>query len=132
MNLLERDEALAALAEAHASAGRGGGRVVVVSGEAGIGKSALVDAFRAALPVETRVLLGTCDDLAIPRPLAPFSDLIGHVSAALEDAVLAGAPPQRLHPPLIAELDHRSHPTGLVVKDVHWADDAPLDAVRFL
>ncbi|MFL5926118.1 MAG: ATP-binding protein [Gaiellaceae bacterium] len=132
MNLLERDDALAALAEAHASAARGEGRVVVVSGEPGIGKSALVDAFRATLPLETQVLLGTCDDLTIPRPLGPFSDLIGHVSAALEDAVVAGAPPERFHPLLIAELDHRSHATVLVVEDVHWADDATLDAVRFL
>jgi DNA-binding CsgD family transcriptional regulator/tetratricopeptide (TPR) repeat protein len=132
MNLLERDEALSALLDAHASATRGAGRVVVVTGEPGIGKTALVEAFLERLPVETAVLLGTCDDLSIARPLAPFSDLIGSVSAPLEEAIVRGAPPQVLHPLLIAELEPRSRTTVLVVEDVHWADSATLDALTFL
>ena len=68
MDLLERDEALAALAEALDAAGRGEGRAVLVTGEAGIGKTALVTRFVRGLSPGTRVLAGTCDDLAIPRP----------------------------------------------------------------
>lgn len=132
MDLLEREDALAALAEAHASAAGGVGRVVVVGGEHGIGKSALVTAFRAQLGTDTKVLLGTCDDLSIARPLGPFSDLLGCVSASLDDAIVRGAPPQELHPLLIAELDTRARTTVLVLEDVHWADDATLDAVTFL
>jgi DNA-binding CsgD family transcriptional regulator/tetratricopeptide (TPR) repeat protein len=132
MNLLERDEALNALAAAHASATRGAGRVVVVTGEPGIGKTALVEAFLERLPVETAILLGTCDDLSIARPLAPFSDLLGSVSAPLEEAIVRGASPQVLHPLLIGELEPRSRTTVLVVEDVHWADGATLDALTFL
>ena len=132
MELLERDEALATLVEAHVSAGRGDGRVVVVSGEPGIGKTALVGAFLQTLGVETTVLQGTCDNLSIPRPLGPFSDFVGYVSAPLEAAITSGAPPQQLHPLLYAELDVRSRTTVVVVEDAHWADDATLDALRFL
>lgn len=132
MQLLERESALGALADAYAAAARGDGSVAVVSGEPGIGKTALVTSFLAQLPGEPNVLLGTCDDLSIARPLGPFSDLVGSVSAALEEAILGGAPPQELHPLLIAELSTRSQPTVLVLEDLHWADEATLDAVTFL
>ena len=132
MQLLERESGLSALADAYASAERGDGAVAVVSGEPGIGKTALVASFIATLPAETNVLLGTCDDLTIARPLGPFSDLVGSVSAPLEEAILGGAPPQELHPLLIAELAPRSRPTVLVIEDLHWADEATLDAVTFL
>ena len=132
MQLLEREGALTALAGAYAAAERGDGAVVVVSGEPGIGKTALVTSFVASLPGEAKVLLGTSDDLSIARPLGPFSDLVGSVSAALEEAILGGAPPQELHPLLIAELAPRSRTTVLVLEDLHWADEATLDAVTFL
>jgi DNA-binding CsgD family transcriptional regulator len=132
MGLLERDDALAALTEAHADAARGEGRVILVTGEPGIGKTALVETVLASLPGETRALVGRCDDLTVARPLSPFADLLGSVPAALEEAILDGAPPQRLHPLLLAEVDLQSRPTVLVVEDVHWADDATLDALTFL
>ena len=37
-----------------------------------------------------RVLLGTCDDLSIPRPLGPIRDLVGSVSPPLEEALAGG------------------------------------------
>jgi DNA-binding CsgD family transcriptional regulator/tetratricopeptide (TPR) repeat protein len=132
MRLLEREDALAALARAHADAAAGEGRVVLVAGEPGIGKTTLVSSFVAGLDAGTKVLVGTCDDLSIARPLGPFSDLAGSVSGALEAAILGGAPPQALHPLLIAELDMSSRPTVLVLEDVHWADGATLDAITFL
>ena len=71
VELLERDLALATLANALASATRGEGRVVLVTGEPGIGKTWLVRQFLEDLNDSTRVLFGTCDDLSIPRPLDP-------------------------------------------------------------
>src|SRR4051794_11535118 len=68
VELLERDEELAVLAEARNAAAAGRGRVVIVSGEPGIGKSALVERFVADLGRGARVLAGACDDLSIPRP----------------------------------------------------------------
>src|SRR3954453_17234151 len=102
MELLERDEALAALAEAREAAARGVGRAVLVRGEPGIGKTALVTRFLEDLGTGARVLLGTCDDLSIPRPLGPFRDLAGGVSAALEDALSRGAAPHDIQALLVA------------------------------
>jgi DNA-binding CsgD family transcriptional regulator/tetratricopeptide (TPR) repeat protein len=129
MELLERDGALAALAKAHAAAAIGDGLVVFVTGEPGIGKTALVNRFVADLGDDARVLLGTCDDLSIPRPLGPFRDLVGNVSPALEEALAAGAAPHDIQALLIKELDLPPRPTVLVVEDVHWADDATFDTL---
>lgn len=132
MELLERDSALAALAEAREAAARGAGRVVFVTGEPGIGKTSLVTQFVRDLDAEARVLFGTCDDLSIPRPLGPIRDLVGTVSEPLEHALSAGAPAHDVQGLLIAELERPPHPTTLVVEDVHWADDATLDSITVL
>ena len=73
--LLERGSALAALAGLLEDvSATGHGRLVLVRGEAGVGKTALVRRFPAdAEPV--RVLRGTCDPLYTPRPLGPFLDI---------------------------------------------------------
>ena len=104
MELLEREGALAALAEAREAAARGDGRVVVVVGEPGIGKTALVTRFLADLGDDARVLVGTCDDLSIPRPLGAIHDLAGTLSPALEEALAAGASPHEIHRLLLDEL----------------------------
>jgi DNA-binding CsgD family transcriptional regulator/tetratricopeptide (TPR) repeat protein len=132
MELLERDAALAALAEAYDEAVRGTGRVVYVTGEPGIGKTSLVTRFVQDLTGGTRVLFGTCDDLSIPRPLGPIRDLAGSVSAGLEGALSSGAAPHEVQTLLVAELELPPQPTVLVLEDVHWADDATLDAITVL
>lgn len=120
------------LAAAHDDAARGDGRVVVVTGEAGIGKTSLVTRFLGDLGPDGRILVGTCDDLSIPRPLGPLHDLAGAVSAPLEEALADGAPPYEVHRLLVAELRLPPQPTVLVLEDVHWADEATLDVVTVL
>ncbi len=132
MDLLERDDALAALADAREAAARGDGRVVFVSGEPGIGKTSLVARFVDGLEPGARVLLGTCDDLSIPRPLGPIRDLAGSVSAPLDDALSRGAAVHEIQGLLVAELEQRPTPTVLVLEDVHWADEATLDSIIVL
>ncbi len=132
MELLERDAALATLAEARDAAARGEGRVVCVSGEPGIGKTSLVRAFLDNLDGESRILIGSCDDLSIPRPLGPFRDLAGSVSAGLQDALEAGTAAHDIQALLVAELERPPKPTVIVLEDVHWADDATLDSITLL
>ena len=105
VELLERDGALAALAEAREAAARGDGRVVFLTGEPGIGKTSLVTRFVRDLEAAARVLFGTCDDLSIPRPLGPIRDLVGTVSDPLEKALSAGAAAHEIQSLLIAELE---------------------------
>ena len=72
--LLERGGQLAVLEEALAYVGRGGrGTVVVVSGEAGVGKTALLRSFCDGVARPQAVLWGTCDPLFTPRPLGRCS-----------------------------------------------------------
>jgi predicted ATPase/DNA-binding CsgD family transcriptional regulator len=129
VELLEREEALATLAGAREAAARGEGRVVLVTGEPGIGKTSLVSRFAREAAGEGRVLLGACDDLSIPRPLGALRDLAGSVSAELEAALAGGAAPPDVHALLLAELERPPRPTVLVLEDVHWADDATCDAI---
>ena len=130
--ILERDAELSALAHAAREAADGHGSVVLVMGEAGIGKSSLVEALRSHLPAEGRMLVGYCDDLATPRTLGPFRDLVGSVGTELSRAVTDGSERDRVLTALRTELTWPDHPTVLVIEDVHWADDATLDALRYL
>lgn len=132
VELLERESALASLASARDSAARGQGRVVMVTGEPGIGKTWLVNQFLRDLDAESRVLVGTCDDLSIPRPLGPIRDLVGSVSGALAHALAAGAASPDVQTLLIEELELPPSPTVLVLEDVHWADDATFDSITVL
>ena len=130
--MLERDEELATVARAAHAAVRGAGSVVLVHGEAGIGKSSLVDAVRGLLPAEGRMLVGRCDDLGTPRVLGPLRDLVGTVGGELAAALGSGTDRDRIFAALRSELDWTGHPTVLVVEDVHWADEATLDVLRYL
>lgn len=130
-DLVERDAPLAALEAAYEAATAGSGQVVLVSGEPGIGKTALVARFASGLP-EGHVLWGACDDLLTPKPLGPFHDIAGHVSAPLISMLTNGAAPHEIHNLLIEELNRSPGPTVLVIEDAHWADDATLDAVTFI
>src|SRR5690242_21142807 len=130
--ILERDAELSVLTGAVREAVDRHGSVVLVMGEAGIGKSSLVEALRSHLPAEGRMLIGYCDDLATPRTLGPFRDLVGSVGTELSRAVTDGSERDRVLTALRTELTWPDHPTVLVIEDAHCADDATLDALRYL
>ncbi|MGH3484409.1 MAG: ATP-binding protein [Nocardioidaceae bacterium] len=130
--VLEREREVSVLAAAARDAAGGAGSVVLVYGEAGIGKSTLVTAVWPGLPAEGRMLVGHCDDLSTPRTLGPFRDLVGSVGPRLSAVLPRDAAHDAVLTELRAELDRGGRPTVLVVEDVHWADDATLDALRFL
>jgi len=129
IRLLERDEALDTLREAYAAARSGAGRLVLVAGEAGIGKTAVVRAF-CAETVDARVLWGACDALFTPRPLGPFLDLATEANGELGAAVSEGGGPYEVVAALVAAATEE--PTVVVLEDLHWADEATLDALRVL
>jgi DNA-binding CsgD family transcriptional regulator/tetratricopeptide (TPR) repeat protein len=120
--LLERDREREAL-EAAIAESRVAGRVVVVSGEAGIGKTALVSSLAEA----HRVLWGACDPLITPRPMGPLRDVARQAGGPLAEAVDGSREDL-----LSAVLDELRAPAALVVEDLHWADDATLDFIALL
>jgi hypothetical protein len=128
--LLERDQELATLLDAASVAAKGTGSVILLHGEAGIGKTSRVSAIRSQLPDGTRMLVGACDALSTPRTLGPFRDLTAAVGPRLAQALQAGER-DLVMDALLDELQ-RPPPSTLVVEDVHWADEATVDTLRFL
>jgi DNA-binding CsgD family transcriptional regulator len=130
-DLFERADQLAWLEERLAGVradGRGG--LVLVGGEAGVGKSSLLRAF-ATRRHDARVLCGACDPLNTPRPLGPFVDVAEALGGDLGATVAGGAGTGPLVSALLRELDGPP-PAVLVLEDLHWADEATLDALRVL
>jgi ATP/maltotriose-dependent transcriptional regulator MalT len=129
--LLERSGTLGALGEALAAvAASGPGQIVLVAGEAGIGKTALLRRFCSDVDGSARVLWASCDPLFTPRPLGPVLDLAGVVGGELAARAANGARPWEVAAALLREL--AAGPSVLVLEDVHWADEATLDVIRLV
>ncbi|WP_162452941.1 AAA family ATPase [Phytoactinopolyspora mesophila] len=128
MELVERDAPLAELKAAARDARAGRGRLVLITGEAGAGKTALVRQFTSEAATRSKILWGMCDELVTPRPLGPFRDMAGQLGVDLAGDAGAAAALDALG----VELDAGLYPTVVVVEDAHWADEATLDGIRFL
>jgi DNA-binding CsgD family transcriptional regulator/tetratricopeptide (TPR) repeat protein len=129
--LLERGDELAALSgELRAVVSSREGRLVLLAGEAGIGKTALVRAFCDRLE-GVRVLWGACDALLTPRPLGPLVDVAEQTGGELAVALEHGAGAGELVVALARGL-RRGAPSVVVVEDLHWADEATLDVLRLV
>ena len=130
--LLERSESLALLEQMFAAVRAGSqGRMVLLGGEAGVGKTALLRSFCAAQPRPVRVLWGSCEPLGTPRPLGPMLDVAEQAGAELARLLAGPARPHEVAGGLLRELSGEV-PTVLVLEDVHWADDATLDVMTLL
>lgn len=112
-----------------AAAGDGG--IAVLSGEAGIGKSAVVRAFTESVGSRA-VVHGACDDLTTPSPLAPLVEIARQcdrrVVEGLRDAESGAHAAQQL----LVALERLPPPLIVVLEDLHWVDDATLDVLTLL
>lgn len=126
--LLERDGELATLS-AHLDAVRKDrcGRLVLLGGEAGVGKTSLLRRFCGEHSPSTRVLWGACDALFTPRPLGPMLDIAVLTGGELERLVEV-AKPHQVAAAFLQELT-TGEPAIVVLEDLHWADEATLDVV---
>ena len=131
MELLERTSFLRTLAEYAGEAGQGDGRLVLVSGESGIGKTALVETFQHRVK-GARWLWGACDGLLTPRPLGPLFDIGAQVGGELGGLCRGGAQRDQLFAAFLAEIGSPGTLTVAVIEDVHWADEATIDLLSFL
>jgi DNA-binding CsgD family transcriptional regulator/tetratricopeptide (TPR) repeat protein len=146
------------LSELHAALA-GGSRLVLVAGDAGIGKTRFVtEGLR-----DTRSVWGACLPLAEKLPFLPVTEALDALSRIDDGALLAGAlaaipayakaeavrllpqlqPPddapragqrERMFSGVTELLAAAARPGGLavVIEDVHWADGATLDFLTFL
>src|SRR5262245_17490696 len=129
MQLLERDGQLATLDAALAQVrGSGRGQLVLLAGEAGAGKSAVVRAFGERQRSVT-AYTGACEALFTPRPLGPLLDIAADVGGELAELTERGASASEV----LAALARAVRGTAIVVvEDLHWADEATLDLVHLL
>ena len=132
---------------------------VLIEGEAGIGKTRLVhELLRQPVARTRRHLIGHCHPAREPFPLGAIVDALRTLGRALEgvplDPVVGAIRPllpelqEHLPAPLdalddrlaerhrvyrgVLELVRALGPTIIVLEDLHWADDATIDLVRFL
>ena len=129
--LLEREAQLASLGEYAGEARFGDGRMVLVAGEAGAGKSALVEQVQRDLP-DANWFWGACDGLFTPRPLGPLFDIAAKLGGELLELCRADAPREDLFGALLRQVSEPGGLQVLVVEDIHWADEATIDLLRFL
>jgi DNA-binding CsgD family transcriptional regulator/tetratricopeptide (TPR) repeat protein len=130
--LLERGESLSLLADLLDRVRTGSeGRLVLVGGEAGVGKTALLRRFCEMQGDAVRAFWGSCEPLRTPRPLGPLVDVAGAIGGELEDLVAEAGRPHDVAVALLQEL-RGGPPKVLVLEDVHWADEATLDVLAVL
>lgn len=123
----------------------GKGRLVLIGGEAGIGKTTLArDAIQEARQKHAIVLTGHCHDLISSPPYAPWLDLAtGYpVESTLPSFPSAFAGGQltdiqsqaSLFSEMLAFLNEIAHrrPVVVLLEDLHWSDSASLELLRFL
>ncbi len=149
--LVGRDRELGILHDQLAAARAGTGTLVLISGAAGIGKTALATALcRAAQGHGMLVLVGRCYDLTETPPYGPWLDLFARYHPG-DGSPLGSMPPPPLAfaergsigaVPSQAALFQQVHdffaalctgrPVVLLLDDLHWADPATLDLLRVL
>jgi len=125
--LIERASLLASLGDLLGEALGGHGRLVFLGGEAGVGKTALAAAF-ADMATGVAVRRGFCDHVTTAEALGPVLDALPELAAAADRAT--GASRLRLFRTVRDTL--AASPMLLLLEDVHWADEATLDVLRFL
>ena len=128
--LLERKKELELLADLLGDLDSSGGKVVLVRGEVGIGKSSLVGEFVDDHDGEAHVLFGSCDDLSTPQPLGPVWDISRDEHSLVEP--LQAGDRRAVMEALLDLLSRGLRPTVLVIEDTHWADEASLDVIKYL
>jgi DNA-binding CsgD family transcriptional regulator/tetratricopeptide (TPR) repeat protein len=132
LELLEREPFLHTLSTLLAEASAGDGRMVMIGGEAGVGKTSLVERFCRESRQSTRLLQGACDPLTTPRPLGPLADIASTLGGELDDLMRRGSSRNDVFESFLKELARAGKPNLLIFEDLHWADEATLDLVRFL
>ncbi len=132
MELLEREPQLQRINETFKGVLKGEGAIVVVSGEAGIGKTSFVKAVTEPLRSSAHLFWGACDPLFTPRPLGPIYDIaVGELPPILK-LLKSGADWLAIAAALHKTLMESQLPSILVFEDIHWADEATLDLIKYL
>jgi DNA-binding CsgD family transcriptional regulator/tetratricopeptide (TPR) repeat protein len=131
MELLERQAQVDELSRSLRESANVAGKVVLVGGEAGAGKSALIEHFASQLD-GVRVLWGHCDALQTSRVLGPVNEIVADLFPAENAKANPIASREDLFPWLLERLSPPNPHCVVILEDLHWADEATLDFLRFI
>ena len=131
MELIERDGFLRSLETKFESVIEGEGHCILLSGEAGIGKTSLIKSFYKEKKDNCKIYQGTCDALFTPRPLAPIYDIIWQIQKDTKESELNNIDRALLFNQLFHGLEQQKKPVIIIIEDIHWADEATLDFIKF-
>jgi DNA-binding CsgD family transcriptional regulator len=130
--LLERERHLAVLHDLLRALEAGRGHTVAITGEAGIGKSTLTRTFLHDAENKARVLRAACEDLTIAEPLAPLFDLAREAGWTLPETINSAGDRIAAFSEALDVIAPKDGPSVILVEDLHWADDATIDFLRYV
>jgi len=132
MVLLERERFLDILQAQFEKTTKGEGHCVFISGEAGIGKTSITKSFSKEVSDRCNIYQGTCDALFTPRPLAPLYDILLQLDNDFSGDNYTVTDRTTFFANIFQQLRNQKQTSVVIFEDIHWADDATLDFVRFL
>ncbi|WP_242117469.1 LuxR family transcriptional regulator [Aestuariivivens sediminicola] len=132
MILYEREHDLNSLQQQFVAVTNGVGNTVLVTGEAGLGKSVLIKSFGEKVADQCRLLKGYCDPLFTPRPLGPLFDIADKIGYAFKELIKDSTQRSVIFSRLIEDFQNSDRPVVFIIEDIHWADEATLDLIKFL
>src|SRR6476659_9269375 len=131
MELIERAVFLGSMQQAFQNVAAGEGHCIFVSGEAGIGKTSLVREFCNRVKKRCNICQGTCDALFSPRPLAPLYDILLQGWNNFPEYSNDMRERTKLFTEFFFEIKNKEKTSIIVFEDIHWADEATLDFIKF-
>ncbi len=129
---IERKNEFDTLLSLHRDAVKGRGAIALVRGEAGIGKTSLISALRERIGGDQPIYWGACEALSTPRPLGPLYDMVSAFPDKIVDLLENGASPNDLFSAIAKQLEEDARGAVFVIEDIHWADFATLDLLKYL
>jgi DNA-binding CsgD family transcriptional regulator len=131
MEFVERASFMAILDNEFENVIYGDGRCILLTGEAGIGKTSLIKNFSGRKKRLCKTYIGTCDALFTPRPLAPLYDILLQMQGDIPKNIANINDRVELFTGFLHQLENEKEMTLIVIEDIHWADEATMDFIKF-
>jgi DNA-binding CsgD family transcriptional regulator/tetratricopeptide (TPR) repeat protein len=132
MDLLERKNDLAKLSLLWANATAGWGKTVLITGEAGVGRTSFLQQFSQEIKNTGAYYVGCCEPLFSPRPLGPLYDIAPRLGKTFTQSIRNQENHSVIFASLLEELSRSAKPICLVIEDAQWADAGTLDLIQYL